>query len=133
MCEQRLGFINRQAMDDAISRRIQTCANRFGKVGMVGQNQNGFHRATKEKSLFLIAVTECKPSHSAAVWSNKSWHVQMNHPPASSFPQSPSFNVAFLRNSVSLEVGGADSGWSGRCNVNVLPRPGRLLASILPP
>ena len=56
--EQRFGLVHAQAMDDAILRGIQTRANRFGEIGMIGQNQNGFHRASKEKWLFLIAVTE---------------------------------------------------------------------------
>ncbi len=42
MREQRLGFVHGQAVDDAILRGIQTRANRFGEIRMIGQNQEWF-------------------------------------------------------------------------------------------
>ena len=42
--EQRFGFLDAQAMDDAVLLRIQTGADRFREIRMRGQNQNGFHQ-----------------------------------------------------------------------------------------
>jgi hypothetical protein len=58
MREQRFGLVHAQTVDDTILSGIQTRANRLGEIGMIGQNQNGFHRVSKEKSLCLVAVTE---------------------------------------------------------------------------
>ena len=44
--EQRLGFIHSEAVDHPVLLRIQTRPNRFGKVWVGRQNQNGFHHAS---------------------------------------------------------------------------------------
>ena len=43
MNEQRFAFVHIQAVNDPILLGIQSRADRFGKIRMRGQNQNGFH------------------------------------------------------------------------------------------
>ena len=42
--EQRFGFLDTEAVDNAVLLRIQTRANCFREIRMSGQNQNGFHQ-----------------------------------------------------------------------------------------
>src|SRR5208283_4763624 len=57
MHEQRLGFINAEAMNDPALLRIQTRANCFGEIWMRRQYQNGFHRTSKKRCQYSVAAS----------------------------------------------------------------------------
>ena len=51
MREQRFGFLNPKAVDDAVLPRIQTGTNGFREIRMSGQHQNGFHQFLNSQRL----------------------------------------------------------------------------------
>ena len=149
MHQQRLGFLDVGAMDDAILLRVQTRANRFGEIRMSGQNQKGFHRAAVPNgpNLFSVGVTSagfCPVSGFKSIhywpeaYDKIGWKRAGSEKACSiysdeiSFSHNSSLSRTFWRNSCSLGCA-ACSGLSGREIENVVPWPGWLLASILPP